>query len=67
MSDTTPPERSLPSDDKESVYIGNKNSYVFHRETCNSVKNMSEKNKKEFHTRNEAIEEGYKPCNKCNP
>ena len=67
MPDTAPPERSLPPTDKESVYIGNKNSHVFHRKTCASVKDMNEKNKKEFYSRDEAIEDGYKPCNRCKP
>lgn len=61
------PSRSLPSDDKEVVYIGNKNSHVFHLNTCDSVENMKEKNKVIFLTRDEAIEKKYKPCSKCNP
>lgn len=61
------PERSLPSDDVESAYVGNKNSHVFHRATCNSASSMKEKNKVPFSSREEAIEKGYKPCSKCNP
>lgn len=60
-------ERSTSSDFTESVYIGNKNSHVFHLNTCNSVKTMSEKNMIEFQTREEAIEKEYKPCNRCHP
>ena len=67
MSTASMPDRSLPSDDVESVYIGNKKSHVFHRSTCSSASSMSEKNKVEFSSRDEAIEEGYKPCGKCNP
>ncbi len=61
------PTRSLPTDNTEVAYIGNKNSHVFHRGTCNSVRDMSEKNKIEFFSRDEAIEKGYKPCGRCNP
>ncbi len=61
------PQRSLPSEDVESVYVGNKNSHVFHRSTCSSASSMSEKNKVAFSSREEAIEKGYKPCGKCNP
>ena len=62
-----PVERSLLSDNTEEIYIGNKNSHVFHKTTCSSAKSMSAKNKIEFTTRDEAIEKGYKPCSKCNP
>ena len=64
---STVPQRSLPSDDVESTYVGNKNSHVFHRATCSSASSMKEKNKVPFSSREEAIEKGYKPCSKCNP
>ena len=60
-------QRFLPSDDIESVYVGNKNSHVFHRSTCGSASSMSEKNKVAFSSREEAIDAGYKPCGKCSP
>jgi len=62
-----PPDRSLPAESGESLYIGNKNSRTFHLETCSSARSMNEKNRIEFHTREEAIENGYKPCSKCKP
>ena len=54
-------------DDTEAVYIGNKNSHVFHRNTCSSAVSMSEKNKIEFISRDEAVAQGYKPCKQCKP
>jgi len=51
----------------ESQYIGNKNSKRFHLPTCRSVTQMSEKNKIEFSSREEAIKNGYTPCGDCNP
>ena len=48
-------------------YIGNKNSQVFHVLTCDSVRDMKDKNKVEFYTREEALELKYKPCQRCNP
>lgn len=48
-------------------YIGNKNSKVFHRLDCSSVKDMKDKNKVEFYSRDEAIDMHYKPCGACNP
>ncbi len=67
MSVASMPDRSLPSDDIESAYVGNKKSHVFHRSTCSSASSMSEKNKVAFSSREEAIDAGYKPCGKCNP
>lgn len=52
---------------QEVQYIGNQNSHVFHRCDCDSVRDMKEKNKIEFYTREEAVELGYKPCQRCNP
>ncbi len=51
----------------QGVYIGNRNSKVFHRYDCDSVREMKEKNKVEFETKEEAEEAGYKPCSRCNP
>lgn len=49
------------------MYIGNKNSHVFHRLDCDSVRTMKEKNKVEFYSREEAIDNNYTPCNRCSP
>ena len=61
------PEQRNHSDTIEDMYIGNKNSHVFHRGTCQYAIDMNEKNKVEFITREEAIEKGYKPCSRCKP
>lgn len=54
--------------DKENDYILNKSSMKFHKITCSSVETISEKNKEEYYGyRSELIEQGYKPCNSCNP
>lgn len=47
-------------------YIGNKNSKVFHNTDCGAIDTMKDKNKVYFHTKDEAITEGYKPCEACN-
>lgn len=49
------------------TYIGNKKSHVFHLANCTGVQSMSEKNKVEFDTREEAVAQGYTPCSQCNP
>lgn len=52
----------------EQTYILNTNSHVFHLPDCSGVSSMSEKNKEEFHgSRDELIDDGYKPCSRCNP
>ena len=48
-------------------YIANKNTKKFHMADCPSVKEMKDSNKVPFATKDEALEEGYKPCKRCNP
>ena len=66
--------RTLFSDDisEESVEIGtyvlNTNSKKIHLPTCDSVSQMSEKNKQEYVGYIEVLEaQGYTRCNSCNP
>ena len=53
--------------EKTVQYIGNRNSKVFHLPGCDSVKDMKDKNKVEFYSRDEAIQLHYKPCDRCKP
>ena len=48
-------------------YCGNKNSKVFHKISCGSLKNTKEENKIQFKTRNDYIANTFKPCGRCNP
>lgn len=49
-------------------YVVNKNSKKFHNPSCDSVKDMKEKNKMYYEgTRDELIQQGYDPCKRCNP
>ena len=49
-------------------YILNTNTKKFHEPDCKSVKQMKDKNKKEFSgTRDEVIDMGYDPCGNCHP
>lgn len=63
--------RSMPvlenEPDTPARYIGNRNSKKFHYADCPSVGDMKEKNKVEFSDREEAIDAGYVPCQRCNP
>ena len=48
-------------------YVGNKNSRVFHKPSCSSIKKAKKENKIQFKDRSEAIAQGYSPCKRCNP
>ena len=49
-------------------YIGNKNTKKFHYSWCYAIELMNESNKYYYNgTREEMIDKGYKPCQKCFP
>lgn len=52
---------------EEDPYVGNRNSKKFHYSWCSSVSDIKEKNKVTFHSRDDAVAGGYKPCKRCNP
>lgn len=47
------------------TYVGNVNSKKFHLPTCSSL--PDEINRTYFDNRQEAIDNGYEPCKKCDP
>lgn len=48
-------------------YVGNANSHIFHKTSCDAICNMKEKNKVTFKSREDAVNSGYSPCKRCNP
>lgn len=48
-------------------YIGSRNTKKYHREDCQYVKTISDKNKVYFSSSQEGQKEGYIPCKACNP
>ncbi len=61
-------EPAAKSETDGQDYVLNTNSKRFHYPSCGSVTQMKDKNKKEYHgTREELIEQGYKPCGNCEP
>lgn len=48
-------------------YIGSRNTKKYHREDCQYVKTISDKNKVYFSSSQVAQKEGYIPCKACNP
>ena len=77
-SDPTPAPITAPAETQdtpeesgqvnEGTYILNTNSHKFHLPSCSSVDQMSDKNKEEYSgSREELIQQGYEPCQRCNP
>ena len=58
---------SRSADTAAVTLIGNKNSMKLHLSTCDSVADMSAKNKVSFSSYSQAEKEGYKPCKICRP
>ena len=59
---------SLSTFESTSTYILNINTGVFHKPSCTSVKRMKESNKETVEdTRENVINRGYRPCEKCHP
>lgn len=61
-------EEDISNQNVTVSYILNTNTKKFHETNCSSVKQMSEKNKKEYSgNRNDLISQGYEPCGNCKP
>lgn len=48
-------------------YVGDKETMVYHKETCEKVKKIDPRQVAAFPYNSAARYEGYKPCDKCNP
>ncbi|MDO4663912.1 MAG: DNA/RNA non-specific endonuclease [Erysipelotrichaceae bacterium] len=56
------------SDQQAQDYVLNTRSHKFHDPSCDSVDDMSQRNRKDVHeTRDDLIAQGYTPCQRCNP
>lgn len=51
----------------EPYYLGNRNSYRFHRPDCASGRKIACPNRVFFDTREKAYWEGFSPCRRCQP
>lgn len=60
-------ENETETDNNTAIYFGNKNSKKYHKSSCDGAKNMKEKNKVYFESEQEALDNGYTPCQNCNP
>ena len=46
-------------------YLANRNSELFHRPNCKSVKRINAENISAFDSIEQAINQGFKPCRSC--
>lgn len=54
--------------DVKANYVVNKESNVFHHPWCSFAENINEENIELVHGKGyELLQQGYKPCGKCNP
>ena len=61
-------QMSVTESTDDITYVLNINTMRFHKPICPSVEDMKEKNREySYSTREELIEQGYKPCGSCNP
>lgn len=51
----------------KDIYVASKKSQVFHKSTCSSAKRISPKNLVHYKTRQDAINDGKRPCKTCKP
>jgi len=58
---------SRPHKETERGYLGNSNSFRFHRPDCPFGKKISKKYIIRFKTRHDAFWQGYSPCKQCKP
>ncbi|MGN0176256.1 MAG: thermonuclease family protein [Methanobrevibacter sp.] len=67
-STTSSPSSAESTTSSDSAqYIGNANSGKFHSSGCSAANKMSDSNKVFFSSRDDAINQGYTPCKRCNP
>ena len=61
-------EEKPSNSSKTTTYIINKNNKKFHFPECSSVDNMKPQNKKEYiGSRDDLVNDGYEPCDRCKP
>lgn len=67
LSSSSSGDSSSSSSTGSGSYVANANTGKFHVASCSSVDKMSEGNKVYLSSRDDAINQGYVPCKRCNP
>ena len=61
-------EQSTAKPGKSSNYVINENTGKFHYDYCSGADDIRPENRREYNgSRDELIDAGFKPCNRCNP
>ncbi len=64
----TPETTKSATTEKKSVeYVLNTNTKKIHKSSCGSVEDIEPENRATTNDFNEAIDQGYEPCKRCNP
>lgn len=70
-ADETEPAPNTDSESESSFerdYVLNTNTMKFHYPDCESVGDIKDKNREDFHgTREEVVSRGFEPCGRCKP
>lgn len=69
---TEPPQTEPPTNAPVEVvthdYVLNTNTKKFHYPTCSSAKDIKASNRSDYNgSRDDVINQGYKPCGRCHP
>ena len=69
ITEDKPVEKTSSSSSSSSgaTYWASSNSDKFHKPSCEWAQKISSRNKVVFHSRDEALNSGYVPCQVCNP
>ena len=68
VEDGSSQEGDSVESNEEILYVCNKNTMKFHYPSCDSVKQMNERNRMNTNlSREELIAQGYQPCGNCRP
>jgi micrococcal nuclease len=60
-------QKPLAQQQKETYYLGNKNSLRVHRPNCPMAARIKPANRVRFNSLQEAYSQGYSPCRSCKP
>lgn len=60
-------QKTTSSSSSGATYWASSNSDKFHNPSCEWAQKISSKNKVVFHSRDEALNSGYQPCQVCSP
>lgn len=59
--------KSITTEKKSVEYVLNTNTKKIHKSSCSSVEDIKPENRSSTNDFNEAIDQGYEPCKRCNP